>query len=693
MELLCPAGSLEAVYSAVYNGADAIYLGFGNFNARRNAKEFTQNDLQEAISFCHLHGVLVYLTLNTLLTDRELSQIHETISIAVGAGIDAVIVQDIGLLALLRNMTPTLPLHASTQMSIHNLDGVTFCKEQGVCRVVLARELSKSALISLAKHSPLELEVFAHGALCVCYSGQCYMSALVGGRSGNRGLCAQPCRLPYQINQETNPSYPLSLKDLSIIDSLKELEDMGIACLKIEGRMKRPEYVAIVTKIYKTCLEEKRKPTKQEKKALSDIFSRDGFTDGYYTGTQSNMFGMRPEHQRIDKALLEHAKESYTTSANLQIPVWMTVSITLHNPISLTIYDDKGNTTTLEGIIPEPALHRAMTKEKIIQQLSKLGGTPLTLQDIYVEVEDGLSVPISALNALRRDASDTILRMRSQENKHSLITIDPRSLFQTLSKHKKPFSYTIQILSIHQLSDKLLEMAHDSMVYLPLDEIMQNQTTMQQYQRKFPHIRFAMSLPPVIWDEELPTIKAMLQTGKSLGIHDILLGNWGQITLCKKMGFVLHGDFGLGVYNSVTLSEMHRLGFSTATASFELNFSQIRDIYKSLPTEIIIYGRLPMMITEQSFDEHNPISTLTDRKGLTYPILPLFGSRSQILNPNTLYLADKQDDIQSLGLSTGRLLFTTESQADCVRVLRAYKNQESEKPKSFTKGLYYRKVE
>lgn len=208
--LLAPAGSVEALHAAVQNGAGAVYLGYGPLNARRNAKNFTREEFQAAVSYCRLRGVRVYLTLNTLLTDRELSSALETASFAAECGVDAIIVQDLGLLRLLRESLPDMELHGSTQMTIHNLPGVQFCADIGISRVVLARELTRDAVAFIAKQAPIEIEMFAHGALCMCYSGQCYFSSLVGGRSGNRGLCAQPCRLSYRFDEEETPSYPLS---------------------------------------------------------------------------------------------------------------------------------------------------------------------------------------------------------------------------------------------------------------------------------------------------------------------------------------------------------------------------------------------------------------------------------------------------------------------------------------------------
>ena len=286
MELLAPAGSPEALQAAVQAGADAVYLGFGPLNARRNAKNFTREQLEAAVDYCHLRGVKVYLTLNTLLFDRELPLAAETGRWASDLGVDAVLVQDLGVARLLRDTCPDLPLHASTQMTVHDLDGVLACADLGMTRVVLAREMPAEAIRALCQASPVEIEVFGHGALCMCYSGQCALSAVLGGRSGNRGLCAQPCRLAYRWPGEKQASHPLSLKDLSLAGQLAQLEEMGVACLKIEGRMKRPEYVAVVTAIYAAALREHREPTGQELAQLEAAFSRQGFTQGYFPGPE-----------------------------------------------------------------------------------------------------------------------------------------------------------------------------------------------------------------------------------------------------------------------------------------------------------------------------------------------------------------------------------------------------------------------
>ena len=294
LELLSPAGSPEAVIAAVQNGADAVYLGFGDYNARRGAKNFTGEEFERAARYCRIRGCKLYVTMNTLVNDRELEGAVQCARMASKYGADGLIIQDLGLIRILREAVPDLPLHASTQMSIHNLAGAEAAAEMGLKRVVLARELNFDQIRFITKNCSVETEIFVHGALCFCHSGQCYMSSLIGRRSGNRGMCAQPCRMQYSLGGRMD-NYPLSLKDNCLVDRLQEIEDAGVACVKIEGRMKRPEYTAIVTQIYSKALKEHRKPTREEMRMLEDAFSRNGFTQGYFNGDKQDMFGVRGE--------------------------------------------------------------------------------------------------------------------------------------------------------------------------------------------------------------------------------------------------------------------------------------------------------------------------------------------------------------------------------------------------------------
>ena len=400
MELLSPAGGLDSLIAAVQTGADAVYMGFGAFNARRSAKNFTDEEFASAVAYCHLRGVRVFLTLNTLLTDRELEQAAESLRKASDMGVDAVLVQDWGLLTLAREIVPDVPLHASTQMSLFTLGGANEAAALGLERVVLARELARDEIREICAGCPAQIEVFAHGALCMCYSGQCEMSAVVGERSGNRGACAQPCRLPYGVNGPCRGGHPLSLKDANLSAYLAEMEAMGVACLKLEGRMKRPEYVAVVTGIYRRLLDEKRQPTAEESRRLEQAFSRSGFTDGYWLGKKGpQMFGTRPENAPEPKELFAKAREMYENGReNRKIPVNLRLSVRRDEPVRLsgTCTVHGGAAFAVDGAVPEEARNRAVTAEELRQRLSKTGGTVFTADRIEIELDEGLTIPASS---------------------------------------------------------------------------------------------------------------------------------------------------------------------------------------------------------------------------------------------------------------------------------------------------------
>ncbi|MEG2377293.1 MAG: peptidase U32 family protein, partial [Clostridia bacterium] len=359
-ELLAPAGSFDAAIAAVSNGADAIYLGYGDFNARRSAKNFSREELLEVVSYCRARGVKTHVTLNTLVTDRELVELEEVVRFLNNIGVDALIVADLGAARLIRAIAPDMPIHASTQLTVHNIAGVRAAERAGFSRVVLARELDAASIRHICKEAKIEIEVFAHGALCMCYSGQCLMSSVIGQRSGNRGMCAQPCRLPYKVDDARTSTNPLSLKDLCLVDNLAELSSIGVASLKIEGRMKRPEYVAIVTGIYSQVLREGRVATAEEHARLREIFSRDGFTDAYYTGERDLMFGTRMEGDTEQlNAIYKAARVSYERETP-RIPVSFCIDIRGGEAANLSAEDDAGNRVEISGPMPEPARTHAL---------------------------------------------------------------------------------------------------------------------------------------------------------------------------------------------------------------------------------------------------------------------------------------------------------------------------------------------
>lgn len=693
MELLSPAGSPEAVRAAVQSGADAIYLGAGDFNARRNATNFDLDSLRETVAYCHLRGVKVYLTMNTLLYDRELGRAAELGQYASEIGVDAVLVQDLGVASVLRQAAPDLPLHASTQMTIHDLEGARFAADLGMTRAVLSRELSRDQIAHICAHSPIEIEAFVHGALCMCYSGQCFFSSVIGGRSGNRGMCAQPCRLNYGWNgKATQPL--LSLKDMSLAEHLQELQDMGVACAKIEGRMKRPEYVSIVTKIYATALREGRNPTQEELSALEQAFSRQGFTDSYFMDkTGKQMFGVHEKNPLPDQ-LFADARRFYSKEQPL-VPITISAQVQANAPITLSV-SDAVHTVTVTGAVPEPAQTRALTEQQLEKQLTKTGGTPFFCKLFHVKLDNQLSLPLSSLNALRRDALEELSQLRSAvpNRRKGQYLPAPKA-----STNANAPAFTVALLRASQLTDALLDLRPAS-VSLPLEEF---QPDTAEHILSY-GVEPAVTLPRILWDRERPTAVRLLERLRDSGVTTAYASTWSGVRLAQELGFTVRGDFGLGVLNSETLTQCKELGLASATISFELKSQRIRDLKKPLDTELYIYGRMPLMIMENCIIKNrtgkcacnwktgrDPI--LTDRRSTDFPVVHAFGCRNEILNSAPIYLADKPDFWQRSGLTLARLSFTTEAPSECPAILRAYQRGAAQPPAVFTRGLYFRDVE
>jgi len=693
LELLAPAGSQQALVAAVQNGADAVYLGFGDFNARRNAKNFSAEEVAAAVSYCHLRGTKVFVTLNTLLTDRELPGAAEVAAQASDMGVDAVLVQDLGVLRMLRQTVPDLPVHASTQMTVHSLDGVKLCADLGMSRVVLSRELDRKQIEHICMNSPIEIEVFAHGALCMCYSGQCFFSSVIGGRSGNRGLCAQPCRLKYGWNGRADDN-PLSLKDMSLAGHLDELRKMGVTCVKLEGRMKRPEYVAIVTGVYSRAIKEGREPTAEELEMLRRAFSRDGFTDGYFLGRKGpDMFGVRQDEEE-PKELFAQVRSGYESGESRKEPVRMFAMVRKGEPVQVGVQDRQERVATVTGPVPEAAINVPLTRDKVEGQLQRTGGTPYACEKVTAFVEDGLSLPLSVLNGLRRDVLDKLSQQRVLLPKRHKTEYKAGVRYEN---RRTPPAITVSVRTTDQISADMLRMKPE-VLYIPTHEGAAHPDKVNAALQA--GITVCAVLPRIFWDREREAVAKDLQTMKELGVTEALVATPGAIRLAQQMGFTLRADYGLGVFNSQTQKELKRLGFASATASFELNFAQIRDMSKAIDTEILVYGRLPLMITENCIVHNHSgqhtcsnINQLTDRKGERFPVVKSYGCRNEILNAKKLFLADKQGDWAKLGLWAGRLYFTTENAMECVQVMERYMGQGRFEPNEFTRGLYYRIVE
>ena len=692
LELLAPAGSMEALRAAVQNGANAVYLGSGAFNARQGAKNFTPQLLTEAVKYCHVRGVAVHLTLNTLVSDRETGDVCALIRQAAVAGVDAFIVQDWSVLQLCRQIAPNVPIHGSTQMTVHNLPGVLLCAAMGMSRVVLSRELGRDDIRYICQNSPIEIEVFGHGALCMCYSGQCYLSSAIGGRSGNRGRCAQPCRQSYGYGRYEN-RFPLSLKDNCLVAYLKELEAMGVASLKLEGRMKRPEYVAAVTGVYRQALDT-GEVTREMMNSLTAAFNRQGFTDGYFTGRTGNgMFGVRAD-KYDDAKWLQNARQTYESAENSLVPVSFQ-AVVHENGSSLTVTDPEGRSCTVTGPRPEQARTLALTEESLADRLSKTGGTPYRCGSVTASIEDGLTLSASAINGLRRDVLNQLTAIRARREKPVL---GRPVKFRHYEGFKELPGLAVQVTTREQITDRLLKLK-PAVLYVPLHILALDPVFCHELNRKVP---VAAVLPRIVHDGEMDRLREDLRLVRKMGVKETLVGNLGLLLVVRELGFRIRGDFGLNIYNSGSMSLMKDLELSSATLSFEMTLPQIRDISKAVPCEIFAYGRLPLMVTENCLIRGRTGSCtcnlgqtkLVDKTGAEFPIIKDGDKcRSILLNGKKLNWLDRQADLGRLGLWALRLYFTTENAKEVDSVLSSWHNPGPFDPGACTRGLYLRGLE
>ena len=689
LELLAPAGSMEALRAAVQNGANAVYLGCGAFNARQSAKNFTPQTLTEAVKYCHIRGVAVHLTLNTLVSDKETPEVIELIRHAASSNVDAFIVQDLGVIQLCHQIAPQIPIHGSTQMTIHSLSGVLLCAAWGMQRVVLSRELSREEIRYICRNSPIEIEVFAHGALCMGYSGQCYLSSVIGGRSGNRGRCAQPCRQSYGYGRWEN-KYPLSLKDNCLVHYLNELEEMGVASIKLEGRMKRPEYVATVTRVYRQALNTGN-VDRSMMDALHTAFNRQGFTDGYFTGTLGrNMFGIR-EDTSENSEWLKDARQSYETSEAPLVPIRFQISVTRQESV-LIVTDAQGHACTAMGPGAEIARTQELTAEALSQRLGKTGGTPYSCVEVAVHIEPGLMLSAATINGLRRDALNQLTAMRARRDPIRLSR--PGKTPHYAGNHNHP-DFTVQVTTREQVTDRLLKM-NPAVVYVPVHLLTEDPNWCRQLCNR---LKVCAVLPRIIHDGEFPRLRQNLTTLRGLGIDEVLAGNLGHLIPARECGMRIRGDFGLNLYNSGAVNITRDMEFRSATLSFEMTLPQIRDVSKAVPCEILAYGRLPLMLTENCLMQgrtgsctcHLTPTRLTDKTGADFPIIKDGAScRSVLLNGKKLYLLDRQSDLEKLGIWAYRLYFTTENPREVDRILSCCHNPMPFDPGSYTRGLYLR---
>lgn len=685
-EVLAPVGGPECLTAAVRCGAAAVYLGVEGFNARRSAHNFTTDSLREAVAYCRARNVAVYLTLNTLVREEELDKAVDTAIKAAACGVDALILQDVGLARRLKAVMPGMPLHASTQLSCHTPEGVKFLRDAGFCRVVLAREMSKEEMATCTNLG-VELEVFVHGALCMSVSGQCYFSAMLGGRSGNRGACAQTCRLPFEpTGDRPRPCPPdkaaLSLKDNCLIDYVKELADLGITSLKIEGRMKRPEYVAAATAVYAGAVRGEI-PSPSELERLRSVFSRSGFTDGYYTANRGgDMFGVR-RHEDVTAAapVLKELARLYDKEVPL-VPV--TMEFTLTGQESALTLRDGTNEIVVTGVGGEMAQNRPLDKGRVEEQLRKTGGTPYYVTEVNVALAEGLTLPMSVLNALRRDAIEKLGVKRSSFTPHKC---DNGAVSSALPVNAPGKTRTIaRLQSAAQYSKEL----GADMVILPLS------TPVDTLSRIVKTVTVGVEIPRGMFGQE-DIVRARLKTAKTAGAKLALCGNVGALPLAIEAGLVPMGGFCLNLTNREALSFYAKRGLKMATLSMELTTGQMKRLLPApLPVGLMVYGHQPLMLT-RNCPRKSALGSckgctgqgITDRTGTTFPVV-CEGGCAEVLNSVPLWWGDSLADLPAVDFHLYH--FTVEDAARCAAVIAAYK-QGGKPPAAITRGLYKRGVE
>ncbi len=659
-ELLAPAGGTEQLMAAVRSGADAVYMGGYNFNARRSAHNFSPDEMQKMLSYCRLYGVKTHIAVNTLIKERELPELLSYVSELNDMGADALIIQDAGAAKMIKSSFPDLPLHASTQMTVTSLEGVKYLEDMGFDRVVLARELSKNETDAICRGAKAEIEVFVHGAICQCYSGQCLMSSIIGGRSGNRGRCAQPCRLAYTLEGKSikqKSGFLLSPKDLALINDLKELCDMGVSSLKIEGRLKRPEYVSAVTGIYRKYLDNLSPVSREDFEELENAFSRSGFTDGYFKNRLGGEMMSSKNSSGTEKGFSAAARSRASENgAEKKLPVDIALYITENEPAGVVITDRNGNTSFGSGSVgAERAQKKPLEKSRALEQLTKLGETPFYAENAQaVFSDDNLTVPIREINAARREAAEELIKIRTSVRPRRRYTFKLNEIKN--SKTKTP-SLSASVLTAGQAI--AAAKAGIKTIYAPL------------------------IIAEALVSEGLDIIAdtgAIFKPVKT-ECKRVLASSNAAVRFYKNQGKDVYGSERLNVFNSLTADMYSEL--KAITLSPELTVRELSDITRrtSSVTEVIGYGRLTLMIMKNCPVKAAGCCTgkqrggvfLKDRKNERFPIVCGEGCICGLLNSKPLFAADRAEELIKTGADIIKLVFTVETPEECTEIINIYR--------------------
>ena len=690
MELLAPAGSPEAVIAAVQSGADMIYMGAGLTVPGRNEDAFDGESLAQSIRYCRIRGCRTIVSMAGLYTDETLPKAVERACQAARNGADALLVQDVGLISVLRQVLPDMPLWGDVRLGITSLAGAAAAAALGLKRVFLAPELSREQIETIAKNAPIETTVFVHGPVCCAHSGQCYMSALGDDhRSDNCQDCPAPCRGHFSLGGRMDEC-PMSMADICLMDHLSELTDAGVTCAAIAGRDRRPEYVAYVTTLYARAIREGVPPTQEERDALRDVFSGGHMTDGYFTGQMGpEMFGVPVKPDRTASRMLADIRKGYMNGELRRVPVEFYVVMKQGHDALFAARDSRGNHAVYKGYAPIDLGRQGVSPGRIREILFRTGGTPFNCTDVHCAIDPDLDYPEESMEEARKTL---LTELTDKSREPAPVRVEALPPKPTGSPWAESLKLIVQVAREEQLTEALAETEPD-FLYVPAELLAAGATNLEHFRRRGAAV--VAVLPRVVTEAEMPVLAELLETVKTMGVRQALVGNLAMIPAVLRAGMEPRGDYGLNIANSWALERMGQTGLQSVTASFELTAAQIGALAKTAPTEMIGYGRMPVMVAEHCLIRNSSgrcacttPSTMSDPFGSVYPVEKEFGCRNVVYDGHKIFLADRPRLFSKADLWGLRLMFTTESARECVMVAQRYRDQNGYLPNNAGRGAY-----
>ncbi len=684
-ELLSPAGCAESVSAAVQSGADAVYLSFGTLLEKR-AFDLSEDEFGRAVQFAHVRGVKVYAVEDYRVTDDSLPQCVENARRASRMGADAVIADDLGLIWALRRALPTMPIHAGEGLGIHDLAGVKLCAAMGISRVALSRELDKKSLAAICAASPIEVEIAVHGKMCPAFTGSCLLPGL---QDNLGGPCAGQCRSGFI--SDVRGRHPLGMKDLCLVDELEFLLSLKPAALRIEGRDRRPEYCAAVTGVYSRALGTLRRPSEEDRELLRGAFPASGFTRGFLGASDmSSMMGLSGTESREDTPFYAAVRKNYLNREYQRVDVTFDAELTLEGPLRLTARDDRGNEAFAEGGRSELAFHTEMNHTLIQTELFKTGGTPFKCAGVTSRIQKGVWMDPREIAPVREQVLADLLQKRftSEQRAEGIVPELP-----AVPANRDLPVLTVSVLKCSQLSRRIAQLS-PPVVYVPLEEAASGDKRLEPFLED-PNISVCAVMPRVLFDSELGQAAELLMKVRQLGVTEAAAGSLGHIIFLRKLGFDVRGDLGLQVRNSTSLAVLLGLRLKSAALAMELSSQRVRSLRKYMDTELVVYGRMPLLYSAGCLIRANTgvcscdsFTGFTDSSGFQNPVTRGFGCRNTLWSAQKLHLVGRSREYLSAGLWGVRLAFTTENAEECARIAERYLERGSYEPSSTTEGRF-----